>query len=115
MAVKNKNPKIQKHIRDSLYQINRRTVFQILSWDYVPKGHVMTKEDSLKMQAGKASKVSGQEAPQDSVDAAPVPEEERQQQKPAPANNKPSAPGNNKPTAPAPANPKNSATKPKNN
>jgi peptidoglycan-associated lipoprotein len=116
MAVKNKNPKIQKHIRDSLYQINRRTVFHILSWDYVPKGHVMTKEDSLKMEAGKAAKVHGEEAPMDSTDAAPVPEEERQQQKPAaPANNKPAAPANNKPAAPAPSNPKNSATKPKNN
>jgi hypothetical protein len=106
MAVKNKNPKIQKHLRDSLYQINRRTVFQILSWDYVPKGHVMTKEDSLKMQAGQASKVSGQEAPQDSTDTAPVPAEEMQQKAPA---NKPATPQT------PPANPKNSATKPKNN
>jgi len=81
MAVKNKNPKIQKAKRDSLYQINRRTVFQILDWGYVPKGHVMTAEDSLKMEAGKNVKVSGQEAPQDAdTNEAPVPIEEIQNQ-----------------------------------
>ena len=34
MAVKDPNPKIQKHKRDSLYQINRRTEVVILKTDY---------------------------------------------------------------------------------
>ncbi len=63
-----------KHEKDSLYQINRRTVFRILSWDYVPKGHVLTAEDSMKMKAGNSIKVSGQES---DTSSAPVPEEER--------------------------------------
>jgi peptidoglycan-associated lipoprotein len=96
MAVKDRNPVIQKHKRDSLYQINRRTVFQILSWNYVPKGHVMTQEDSLKMKAGEDIKVSGQEAPmaQDTTQEPPIPSDE--QQAPAPKPKGPSAPDFNK-------------------
>lgn len=95
MAEKNKKK------RDSLYQINRRTVFQILSWDYVPKGHVMTAEDSMKMEAGQHAKVSGEES--DTASAAPIPAEEQQNQSPAPANNNRNSPSNN-----------NAATKPRN-
>jgi len=95
----------EKKKRDSLYQINRRTVFQVLSWDYVPKGHMMTAEDSMKMEAGKHAKVSGQES--DSSGAAPIPAEDMQQS-PAPANNKG---GNNKPATTPSQN--NNAVKPK--
>jgi len=91
-----------KKKRDSLYQINRRTVFQVLNWDYVPKGHVMTAEDSLKMEAGQHVKVSGQES--DSASEAPIPADEQ-----APANNQ-----NNKSNKSVPVN-QNNATKPKHN
>lgn len=89
--------------RDSLYQINRRTVFQVLRWDYVPKGHVMTAEDSLKMEAGQHAKVSGQES--DSASLAPMPAEDMPQQNQAPANG-----GKNK-SAPSQ---NNNAVKPRN-
>lgn len=81
-----------KHKRDSLYQINRRTVFQILSWTYVPKGHVMTALDSLKMEAGQHAKVSGQES-QDTTEA-PIPMGD-QNPAPAPKGAQQKAPQNN--------------------
>jgi peptidoglycan-associated lipoprotein len=83
-----------KQQKDSLYQINRRTVFKILSWDYVPKGHVMTAQDSLKMKAGNNVKVSGEEK---DTTSGPVPEEERNYVPPVkkPHNNGPAAPQTN--------------------
>ncbi len=110
MAIHDKNPKVQYQKRDSLYQINRRTVFQILSWSYVPKGHMMTHADSLKMQQGQQTKVSGQEVSDTS--SAPVPEEERNYV--PPVKNQPAPPKGGTP-APAPKTAPNSATKPKNN
>ncbi len=109
-----------KKKRDSLYHINRRTEFEILRWDFVPKGKIMTKEDSLKMKAGQQMKVEGQVIQQDTTEAAPVPEEERtpvppvKNQTPATPNKQTPAPSAPKATTPPPA-PKGAATKPKNN
>jgi len=96
-----------KKERDSLYQINRRTVFRILSWDYVPKGHFMTKQDSLKMKAGNTAKVTGEES--DTLGVPPVPLEEQQNMVPQKKGIQPTTPATPSTT------PKNSATKPKNN
>ena len=82
--------------RDSLYQINRRTVFKITKWSYVPKGHMMTHADSLKMQEGNKIKVTGQEA--SDTTNAPVPEEERNYV--PPVKNQPAPPKKQGPSAP---------------
>jgi len=103
-----------KKKRDSLYQINRRTVFKILRWDYAPKGHMMSVNDSLKARMAQSNaKVTGQES--DTAAAPPVPEEERQQSAPAKGNNA-QAPNKQVPAPTPPANtpPKSNATKPKN-
>jgi peptidoglycan-associated lipoprotein len=97
-----------KEKRDSLYQINRRTVFQITNWTYVPKGHVMTKADSMKMEEGKKIIVHGQET-QDTGET-PVPEEERNYVPPVK-----SQPVKPKQGPSAPDDTHISATKPENN
>jgi peptidoglycan-associated lipoprotein len=83
-----------KQEKDAAYQTNRRTVFRVLRFDFVPKGHVMTIEDSMKMKALEKAKISGQENDNDTTDAGvPLP--------PAPpANN--GGPSDN--STPAPAN-----------
>jgi peptidoglycan-associated lipoprotein len=97
-----------KKEKDSLYQINRRTVFKITNWSFVPKGQMMTHADSLKMQEGNKIKVSGQEA--SDTTNAPVPEEERNYVPPV---KNPTTPATPNKQAPPPAN--NNATKPKGN
>jgi peptidoglycan-associated lipoprotein len=57
-----------KEEKQAAYATNRRTVFRVLRFDYVPKGHTMTAEDSLKMKALQKGKVSGQEESNDSTD-----------------------------------------------
>ena len=79
-----------KEEKDAAYQTNRRTEFRVLSFTYVPKGHVMTHMDSLKMEAVKAAKISGQgEEHHDSA--------ENGQQQPQPT---PHGPNNNTPNQP---------------
>src|SRR6185312_16116828 len=77
-----------KEEKQAAYATNRRTVFRVLSFDYVPKGHVMTAQDSMKMKAMmKKTTVSGEENDNDTTDTGvPLP--------PAPPQNN-NTPGSN--------------------
>jgi peptidoglycan-associated lipoprotein len=74
-----------KNEQEALYQKNRRTVFRVNSTKYIPKGHKMTAEDSLKMKALEQIKIEGQEEAADTTEAT----EPAQPQQQAPNNNTP--------------------------
>lgn len=110
-----------KQEQEALFDLNRRSVFKVLSWDYVdpnaPKDQMQRKIIRPKVNAG-AFDDSGdttgadvQDAPVDGgKEPAPAPA-------PAPGGTKPGAttpaPGGTKPAAPKPAGTKPAATKPK--
>ena len=56
--------------REELYHKNRRTVFQVIRFNYIPKGRKLTAEDSLKIEAIKKAKLSGEEI-EDTSEVAP--------------------------------------------
>lgn len=65
-----------KQEKEAAWQVNRRTSFHVLSFDYVPKGHVMTAQDSLKMKALQKAKVTGETQATDtsSDEGVPIPQ-----------------------------------------
>ena len=88
-----------KEEKQAAYATNRRTVFRVLSFDYVPKGHVMTAEDSLKMKAlMKKTSVSGEENDNDTTDTGvPLPPAPPQNNTPQGSNNTPNGGTDQKP------------------
>lgn len=65
-----------KQEKEAAWQVNRRTSFHVIGFDYVPKGHVMTAQDSLKMKALQKAKVTGetQDVDTNSDEGVPIPQ-----------------------------------------